>query len=72
VFAKYDNMYEKGSNCNYGDYVVCDKMSLKTTDCEMVDGKYICYQGLYKTELSDQFPLDTKYTYALEYYCKLL
>ena len=65
-------MYEKGSNCNYGDYAVNDKMSLNTADCEMVDGNYECNYGLLKTELSDRFPLDTKYSYALAQDCKLL
>ena len=72
MVAKYENKFEKGSNCNYGDYVVNDKMSLKATDCEMVDGSYECHHGLYTTELSDRFPLDTKYSYASAHDCKLL
>jgi len=70
MFAKYESSSEKTS-CHSGNYVVNDEMSLKTTDCEIVNGSNICYHGLFKTELSDRFPLDTKYSYTLSH-CKLL
>ena len=45
-------------------------MSLKTTDCEMINGTYDCFNGLFKTVVSDRYPLDTTYSYALSHDCK--
>ena len=71
MIAKYENNYEKSSICSYGNYVVNDKMSLTSTDCEMRNGTYHCFYGLYKTVISERFPLDTTYTYAFSHDCKL-
>ena len=70
MIAKYENSYEKSSNCNYGNYLINDKTSLNTTDCEMINGTYDCFDGLLKAVISEQFPLNTTYSYALSHDCK--
>ena len=62
MIAKYDNHYEKTSDCTYGNYVVNDKMSLRTTDCELINGTYSCFYGILRTNVA---PFGARYSYAL-------
>lgn len=64
MIAKYESSYEQSTDCNYGDYESIDKHSLKSSDCELVNGTYHCLKGIFRTELSDQFPLGFKHSYV--------
>lgn len=64
MIAKYESAYEQSTNCNYGDYKSIDKFSLQSSDCELVNGTYHCIEGIFKTELSNKFPLGFKHFYV--------
>ena len=63
MIAKYESAYEQSTDCNYGDYEAIDKLSLNSSDCELVNGTYHCLKGIFRTELSNKFPLGFKHSY---------
>lgn len=64
MITKYESAYEQTNDCNYGDYESIDKLSMKSSDCELVNGTYHCLKGIFKTEISDQLPLGFRHLYV--------